>query len=880
MTTGQDCGCGCKGGCAQARPDPLRAMDSAAGEGAGPWGEGGDRAADGAAMLADPRDLQALDGLLAALSEKGAAAATPVWLALGELQALAEGSERVLAGDLQALAPQLEGIAPWPDGLRSGRWGREHEQQPALRLPVGAVLCAAHLAGAAAAGGQAEVGQLGALRALTALLWRAEPLARALHAARAWAAGRLAAGALEPVLVACAQQLRAPPDAKTLLELWRQGPRVLDRLDLPDLPPLVRKPPFSAWLLPENQAWAHCALGLSRGLGPLPDLPKTSPGPGRVEPASLCGSAPPIGGWKLVIEGQAFGAQDRWGVVVNGQAAQIDAWTDQRIELRSSALRPGCNRVEWSWAATWGPDDEGVGAACAEALRLPRLTDVLRRGAEALLAASTAHWLQPGSVSLLPPRIERFTSSAAGQPLPPCTPVTLAWALTDLPCAAHLAAHLAALHLELRRDGQLLAGPLPSQGHFEDRAALDADAEYELLLASHDAAGQACAPQRATLRVQRAAKALRLSGAERVDDGMPQVLRVESPCPAPAGGLTVALQALPADALSLPASVLIPPGQRGADVPVQAGARCGAAELLASAADHAAARHPLCVRRAPGPLLFTPPAEALPACAAFTLNVELPCADAGLRAFAMDAQGVRHALTAGPLPGAAGCQRSQRLSLRSAGLPPGSYRLLLENALGSSQAADGFEVVPAPRVLQAPTQIAVSDPCGAAAQTLRVRVVGADAVRFEPAGLASQTVPRPAAGGECSEWTALFAFDYERDLAIDVVPLHQAQAGPARTVAVALSMGVAARSTYLLRGPPFMGATATLTRIDTAPEGQPQHSSAGSIAHGEEREFTLSACLFTRFAFRYTQMGSPVAGETPDVLGHPDAPPMASAHQV
>ena len=58
-----------------------------------------------------PREgLRALRGLLAELGEQGfkvEATQQALWLAVGELQALQDGAERVLGGELQVLAPQL-----------------------------------------------------------------------------------------------------------------------------------------------------------------------------------------------------------------------------------------------------------------------------------------------------------------------------------------------------------------------------------------------------------------------------------------------------------------------------------------------------------------------------------------------------------------------------------------------------------------------------------------------------------------------------------------------------------------------------------------------------------------------------------------------------
>jgi hypothetical protein len=515
--------------------------------------------ADPAAWL--PREgLRALQGLLAELGEQGfkvEATQQALWLAVGELQALQDGAERVLGGELQALAPQLEGMAPWRAGLPGGRWGREHGQAALLRPEVGPLLCAAFLAGSAAAEGHPDAGREMALRALTALLWRAEPLARSLHAARVWAAGQLGAAALEPVLQAAALQLRAIPEPKALMELWRQEPRVLTLPEFPDLPPLVRKPPFSAWLLPENQAWAQCALKLTELFKPLPELPEHSPPPGITRPTVQCGAAMPVDGWPLVIEGQGFGAQREWGVAVNAEAARVTSWSDTRIELRTRALRPGCNRLSWTFMSSWAADDDGVGAACSQALRLPRLTEVLQRGAEAWIASRTRFWTPPGPVSLLPPRIARFDSSAAGQALTPCTAVELSWTLADLPCAGELGL----IRLELLRDGQALADHLPPSGRHLDSAALDRDADYTLQLHSQDAQGQACTLQRAELRVRRSAKTLGLSGGSSVDTRAPLRLRLDTPCPAPAGGLAVSLAVQPSDALLLPAGLLVPQGQ-------------------------------------------------------------------------------------------------------------------------------------------------------------------------------------------------------------------------------------------------------------------------------------------------------------------------------
>ncbi len=855
------CGCGCGDGNGD---DAVAPTDAAAksGRDAGPD--------DRAGGLLWPDDARVLNDAVVAAIGVGikAESVSPLWAAIDELSALDRAAAAVmqgtaLPGEMQA---QLGGIEAWSPKLLSGRWGKV-AAAPALRMPsTGAIVSAAYLCGALDHG--AESGRQLALRGVTALIWRAEPLARVVQAARALALRQLDVQGFSTVLDAALSMLSTMPKPAELVRTLGRSPVVLPQPEVgpggPWWPP--RKPPFSAWLLPENQAWAHCALGLAQLFKPLPDLPKTSPPPGLVTPASICGGPPPLAGWPLTISGLGFGDQGDWGVAVNGVAARVNSWKDDLIAIETDALRAGCNQLSWTYASSWTPEDNGVGDACLEALRLPRTR--LTIGTEALLANLTRFWTHPGSVSVMAPRVAAFTASAGvAAATSACTPVTLAWRIDDLPCLQDRGA----MQIRLLRDGQPLATGLPPVGSRIDADLLDRDANYEIELTSADAAGQACAAVRASLRVQRLPKQVRIIGPAQVRSATPVTVELQVPCPAPPGGLAVSLASTPSGSLGHPAVVTIAAGTRSAQVMVTAGpSTCGAATLRAAAADHQDGTWATCVQLPPRIVAFIPPTD-LKACERNQLRFDAECVAVppSLRAFAVGAGGARVALTVSGLGTAGSCAAARTLTVGVPPLPAGTYSLLIENDLGSATAGATFDLAPNPRIVSAPRSVSVNEPCGSGRQrTVTVRVSGADAVEFSYQGT-PQTVTRPGMSADCAEWAATFTFDFDRTGTIDVVPKLGSQRGAAQAVAVDLALGVAV-SVYRLRGPAFMNVSAQLTRIETAVGGQPTSTPEGSIAAGAVRSFTLTPCVFTTFAFEYEVSGSKVSGSVPEKLGHAD----------
>ena len=855
------CGFGCGGAATAARggaPAPGE------GDGLSPG------AADVSALLAS-RDARLLTRAVKLALEAGTKieSVAPLWAAMDEILALSQGAEALLAGRAQPgeFLAQLGAVEPWPAKLLSGRWGKAGVPA-ALQLPsVGAMLGAGFVGGSFEGG--FEFGRQCAARVVTALLWRTEPLARVLQAARALDARQLDLGGFRVVLSAATQLLTSPPNPAEFVSALSLAPVVLPMvpgagIDGPWWPP--RKPPFSVWLLPENQAWAHCALGLAQAFKPLPDIPKVSPGPARIVPASICGGTAPTGGWQITLEGNDYGTQGDWGVAVNGRAARVVSWADTAIVIETRDLRPGCNAITWSYRSNWAPDDNGVGAACVEALRLPRAT--LTIGTEFLLAQQGRHWVQPGSISVLAPRIADFSASAgvAGA-AEPCAEVTLSWRIEDLPCAPEGAA----LQVSLWRDGQPLATGLGFDGLLTERDPIDRDLNYRLVVASSNAAGLPCAEVSRTLTVRRAPKRLALSGPAEVTPRGAGRVTLRIPCPAPAGGLDVMLASMPAGRLSHLGSVRVPADDRELQFDVSAGpADCGPATLTASATDHADGTWGTCTKLPPRIVGFAPPA-GLKACERFTMQVAANCVAVppALQAFAVDAAGTREALTVAGLAAPGSCSAARALTLTGPKLPPGAYTLTIENDLGAATAPTGFDLAPNPRIVRAPQSLSVDDPCGAGARkTLTVTVSGADAVEFSYLG-ASQTVMRRGSGSVCDEWQASFSFDFSGNGMITSVPLLGGVRGSSESTDVAL-LRSAAVNIYRLRGPSFMNVSAQLTLVETAKGSQPVRTPAGSIGPGQERDFVLTRCVFSTIEYEYTVNGSKVSGAVPEKLGHPD----------
>lgn len=172
------CGCGCGGGeklaAALKKTRPIDGADAVGRDG----------------LLARV-DARALTQAVARAVDAGmeADAVAPLWSALEELAALEKTAATVMSGDAVAgeLAAQLADVEPWPPKLLSGGWGKV-EAEPALQLAsVGAIVSAAYVSGALEGGG--DEGRLLAARAITALIWRAEPLARVDGRSRSKARG-------------------------------------------------------------------------------------------------------------------------------------------------------------------------------------------------------------------------------------------------------------------------------------------------------------------------------------------------------------------------------------------------------------------------------------------------------------------------------------------------------------------------------------------------------------------------------------------------------------------------------------------------------------------------------------------------------------------
>lgn len=803
-----------------------------------------------------------------------------LWSALDELSALEHAAQAVMQGDalpgeLQALLARIE---PWPAKLLSGRWGKGEGLAPSLQLASpGAVVTAAFVVGALEDG--YEAGLHMAARSITALIWRAEPIARIVQAARAFDMKQVGVRGFNDVLVAALNILEKYPNPADMVRALAVAPVVLPLPtgfgpSGPLWPP--RRPPYEVWLLPENQAWAHCALGLAQTFKPLPDIPKISPPPGRVSPASICGTTPPLAGWTLTIDGKGFGSQGDWGVAVNSSVAKVVSWVDDKIIIETHALQPGCNQLKWTYASSWSGDDNGVGAACAQALRIPPLH--LAAGTSALLAQMTRLWTNPGSMSVLQPRIANFAASAggAGSPAEPCVPVTLTWRIDSLPCLRDRAL----LHVTLLRDGQPWATGLPFDGQTTDSEPVDRDLTYVLEVTSTDGQGLPCTTVRRQLVVQRLPKRVQITGAANVTPAAPAQVSLRIPCPAPPGGLQVTVTTQPAGALIHPPSVLIPEGVTTTQFTVSAGASlCGMATIVASTPDHLDGSWTTCVQLPPRIMSFNPPA-GLKACDRINLSLVAACVTVPptLRAFAVDAVGGRIALTLSGLAATGTCAASRTLGVTARGLPPGTYSLLIENTLGFDTAQQTFDLVANPRIVRSPSNVTVNAPCGTARlTTLTVTVSGADAVEFTYQGVA-QTVMGHGSPDVCGEWHATFSFDFDRDGTVDIVPLFGAVRGAAAMTPVRLATN-AAFSVYRLRGPAFQSVSAQLTRVETAPGGVPVRTPEGSIGSGQERDFTLTRCVFTSFDYEYTANGGKVSGSTPELLGHEDGP-LIGPHQI
>lgn len=815
-----------------------------------------------------------------AVIDGGKEIAGAVIAAIGDLAVLDRVGLAALGGtaDVDDVASLFADFTPWPAGMGANRPPFASKVAPvlALRSP-GAPLVAAFLAG-----GEAEAGRVMVGRAITAFLWRAEPVARVVLAARLLAEGRFDPKQFSAVAGFAAEVLAAPRDPKSLVAAFREG---LSALPFPwpgDFDPRIpTRPPFSSYLTPENQTWLHCSLGVARLFPPVPDIPESSPAPGLVSPAVLCQNAVTLAGVDVTLTsaGIGFGPQGNWGIAVNGAPVTITSWTTSEIRFHATSLAPGCNHLTWTYSANWAPDN-GVAAACSEVLRLPIVNAAA--GLQALLGDRTRFWTRPGSITVVGPRIGRFTASdgTGGLMALPCTPVILEWAVDQLPCAGATAP----ITVRLLRDGvqiaPVLPAPvgttLPTSGSYSDTR--ERTATYRLEVTGHDSSGRVCGTTTQELVVTRGPKMIALSAPPGVRDGTPITVTISIPCPAPAGGLVVQLASPTAGGLTFPPSVTIPAGGVSANVTVSAGTKCGKATLTASAADHVPASADICVILAPKIVSFKPP-KTIPSCTTTSIPLQADCVGSTLKVEAIASDGTVFPLTI--TPPAAGCVHAATFAI-PVRLPPGTFTIrLTDNGLSAS--TSGFDVAPNPTISTVnPGEVRFNAQCDPATMRITAQATGADSVVFTytdlGGGIVTRTVTRPAGAMTCAPWSAEFAQAFDRNGDVRIVPMFGMVAGPARTVAVKIGNPNGAFKSITLRGtsPPPGRPAATVERSDTpcgtgtiapfVPASPASLSSGGTI--------TLTLLPHTFLTYRVTWPATDEVGETSvtssAMLGHPD----------
>lgn len=849
-------------------------------------------------------DHHALAEALLAVAPEGLADGTlaPLADALGELAALDAAGEAALDGGLVGaeLLALAEASAPWPETLRSRRFAEMPDTPPVLRLTSGGAGFTALYAAEFARGG-AEAAGVATRRLLGTYLARAEPLARIVLGARALREGGVTPEAFAALLKDNLALLAAPPDPHKLVEGLRQARTLVPRPFGPTpgdkLAPWldwVRKSPFSAFLLPENQAAWHCVTGLA-GFYQGVALPTNSPGPASISPGVLCHSPALAAGTTLLLRGR-FGPQALpggvWGVSVSGRPASITRWTANEIEITTDALRRGCNPVQWSFLTDQDISGNGADAACSDWLRRPLLSQLQVNDIEIL--RRTGRWVDPGSVSVLGPEIAVFdTPPPPRDGFIPCAEVTLRWRLSALPCAQDRAA----VSVRLLRDGVELARDLPFAG---SRVIADPrSAEYVLEASAAVPGGPACNPPAiARLPVPRAPAALTLTLPPEVLDGMPAEASVAIPCDAPPGGQLVELVA-DAAALAAPAQVLIPAGQRSVRFNLSAGLRCGEAKIEARSPGHRPASGAVCVIRALG----IAPNQALrvTGCARDAVTLRLTCLGrlSRLAAALVAPDGERTPLT--PIPAAmppAGCLAETLVSLGVPALEPGAYRIELGNGVGSAASIALTVDPPRPEIVGAPAEVNETIQMGAcppAEQAVRMSARGHGRIRAvyeNPDGNREQIVVR---GGTavCPGESVELSFVFDRNGTLVVTPERDGVAGPARRIPVRLNFGAGVyRSASFFAADPAgqsIGRAVAMTREEQGP-AMPLPTNEGSIAQGQTRSFALARCVATTFIGTRPDVPDPVSdsggtirgGSVPrgPFIGHPDAPPMAPALNI
>lgn len=797
---------------------------------------------------------------------------------LAQLEAQARG---FLAGDaapesyLELLASEM----PWP-GEKVARPSRKAFVGEVLGLSSpGAPLLAAWVA----SGGD----RTAVARAISAYLRRAEAITRVVRAARGFETGGLGLEGFATIARWSVEVLAYAGEPGGLVKIFADGPSFHEPplpFPLPDIDGGIiwpRRPPLSQWLDPANQAWLHCSFNFQQELLPLPDLPKRSPPGGVAEPAVICANqAAGTFAFSLNSPNVGFGKPESWTLSVGGRPVTITKWTANRIEGEVSGLAPGCAALEWGWATNWAPP---IGAfdACREALRIPIIDPGKAIGI--LIKDMTKLWQRAGEITVIGPDILHFSADGvlAGTTIEreACTDVRLAWQVDPKVCVGRESL----ISVTLLRDGAALRSGLSFSGVLDER--LQQSASYVLRVEGRDLAGNVCSVRETQeLRVERFAR-LVLGLPSEVSAAMPGRGSLRISCSAPSAGLTVSLTANPASNLVIPASVTIPFGDNEATFPVGVGTSCGQVTVTASATGHRDGSASTCALLPPD-IVSLSPTTPLPACDQATLTLQATCVSAPpeLRVTAIGSGGQRIPGRVSVSGGPASCVRSSTFSVALPPLEPGSYALEIADRGGVMTAVMSVVVVADPRIVSAPSSIRATARCPPPSETVRVRVIGADAVRFTYRGTA-QTVQRPAGGAACGEWTASTSIDVARVGELEVVPLLGTLQGGARRIPVNLYFPNHVVGAVVLRGSDSSGKkrSATVERGEITPTSivfQPD----GSLGEQQERRFPIDECAYVQFRISRAEIketdssghqvvvASYYEVTTSDYLGHPDAP--------
>jgi hypothetical protein len=187
-----------------------------------------------------------------------------------------------------------------------------------------------------------------------------------------------------------------------------------------------------------------------------------------------------------------------------------------------------------------------------------------------------------------PPIIESFTSSAAGQPVEACTPVELTWRARLVDQAPNLPLPpCASIEVVVRDDhGAEVAAAGPTGSVVETRAT---DTTYTIEARSRAGAAQCGTANPATLAVQRV-HLLRLSldpaASPQLRGGDPGRFTLRISCPAPAGGLVVALASSDAAAVQVPAEATVAAAATDVAVDFTTAPACRSVDITAMAPNH------------------------------------------------------------------------------------------------------------------------------------------------------------------------------------------------------------------------------------------------------------------------------------------------------